>query len=238
MNRILGITSAALAIALVPTTSFAATASPSPTPSASASATAGPSAAVKQKVRTILYSLSAESGQLTKIPSLKNTYALTLQGTDPKSIWFTDRPYRDSGVLSTGVIARTFAETSDPANVALVLHSPVAGIDTLIAVMTKSAFNAKTGTFTANLRILNKDEFKNLPETLRRHSTRADFQVPTKFSQSSLFIDTDTMGSTPPTASNPANPQEGDTYIQYAGTGPVMAWEFQSGSWIYRGVVI
>lgn len=46
----------------------------------------------------ILFVMSAQSGVIKKA---SNGYALTLYQVDPKTLWFTDRPIRKAGFIST-----------------------------------------------------------------------------------------------------------------------------------------
>ncbi len=214
-------TLSAILVAL-PMAAHAATSTPAPTASASSKPkvlSQKQVAAVQSKLRTVLYSLTANSGTLNPLAGIKDGYSLTLMGADPSTTWFTDRPYRDSGVLPSQVVAKSFSVTKDPANVALVFHQPTQGTDTLVAVMRKSAFDTSTQTFTAEIRLLSAQEQSKVTNGLKRHVTRADTTAPTSFKEASLFIDTNYSGTTAPSASNPPNPQVNDTY-QWIGGGP------------------
>ena len=222
MKSFLGVTVVTIALVSTPLAAHAATSAPSP----SASTTKAPKqlnakqrAAAEKNLRTVLYSVTADSGSLTPLPGVKDGYSLTLRSADPSTVWFTDRPYRDSGVLPTQVIAKSFAVTSDPANVALVLHEPAEGTDTLVAVMRKSAYDTKSQTLTAELRILSSQEQAKVTKGLSRHVKRADTKAPANFSRVSLFIDTNSSGTSAPSATYPPNPQVNDTY-QWIGGGP------------------
>ena len=206
---------ATLGMLSVPFVAKAATSTPTPTSSLSSTAKALSSkqiAEAQKKLRTVLYSVTANSGTLMPLAGVKNGYSLVLRGADPSTTWFTDRPYRDSGVLPTQALAKSFALTKDPANVALVLHQPTQGSDTLVAVMRRSAYNTATQTFTAELRLLNSQEQGKVTTGLKRHVKRADTAAPAAFKEVSLFIDTAFLGTMAPSASYPPNPQIGDTY--------------------------
>ena len=230
----------ALAVISVPVTAHAATPTPTPTPT-TAAASLGKQPAAKQvaqaknKVRTVLYSLTSNAGSLTPIAGAKNSYSLVLRKADPSTTWFTDRPYRDSGVLPTLDVAQAFSVTKDPPNVALVFHQPTQGTDTLVAVMRKSAFDANTQTFTAQIRILSTQQQSKVTAGLKRHVKRADTIIPATFKNPSLFIDTMYVGPAAPVYNNPPNPQNpnnppnpqgGDAYQQMACMELVQEWLF------------
>jgi hypothetical protein len=145
----------ALALISVPVTAHATTSTPTLAhASLGKQPVAKQVARAKNKVRTVLYFLTANTGSLTPIAGAKESYTLVLRKAYSSATWFTDRPYRDSGVLPTFDVARAFSVTKDPQNVALVFHQPTQGTDTLVAVMRKSAFDTNTQTFTAQMRIL------------------------------------------------------------------------------------
>lgn len=190
----------ALAVISVPVTAHAGTpvTAHESTPAATHAAlgkqvTAKQVAQGKKQVRTVLFSLTANAGSLTPIAGVKDSYSLVLRRADPSTIWFTDRPYRDSGVLPTLDVARAFSVTKDPPNVALVFHLPTQGTDTLVAVMRKSAFDANSQTFTAQIRILSTQQQTKVTTGLKRHVKRADTIIPETFKNASLFIDTTDM---------------------------------------------
>lgn len=222
-------------VCLAPSAAAAASTSPAPRPTASISEkklTSSQLAALKNKTRTVLYSLTGASGSLKAVPGMKMTYVLDLNGADADSVWFTDRPYRDSGVMPTIEVAKAFAMTRDPANIALVLHTPVGGTDTIVAVMTKSLYNISTKTFTAQLRILSKEATGLAARGLARHIARADSFIPKSFSRASLFIDSQYAGFGPPSAQYPPNPSIGDTYVQ-EGFGPFFnMFSYTSTGWV------
>ena len=210
----------ALAMVSLPAAAQAATPTPSPSTSTQSKVLSKKQAlAVQGKLRTVLYSLSANTGTLNPLAGIKDGYSLTLKGADPSTTWFTDRPYRDSGVLPSQVVAKSFAVTKDPANVALVFHQPTQGTDTLVAVMRKSAYDTSTQTFTAEIRVLSAQEQAKVSSGMKRHVKRADQTAPTSFNEASLFIDTNYSGTSAPSATNPPNPQVNDTY-QWIGGGP------------------
>jgi hypothetical protein len=47
----------------------------------------------------LLFSMQAQSGSLVK--NSGRNYTLTLRGTAPRAVWFSDRPARDAGHVST-----------------------------------------------------------------------------------------------------------------------------------------
>ena len=221
MKTKLSIAIASIALVCVPMAAHAASSAPKPAASPTLSGkalSARQVAEAQNKVRTILYSVTANSGTLTPLAGVKNGYSLVLKGVDPSTTWFTDRPYRDSGVLPSQTVAKAFAETRDPANIALVLHQSTQGTDTLVAIMRKSAYDVTSQTLTAELRLLSAQEQREVSAGLNRHVKRADMKAPLNFQEASLFIDTSYSGTTPPTSTNPPNPQVGDVYSWIQGS--------------------
>ena len=61
---------------------------------------ASPAAPTRQTV-SLLYAVSGASATMTLLPGSGNRYAFTLRGADARTVWFSDRPARDSGTLPT-----------------------------------------------------------------------------------------------------------------------------------------
>lgn len=122
------------------------------------------------------------------------TVTLTMSDTDLHTVWFTDRPDRDSGVMTTSELADRWAPGSqfavDPPNVALVLHAPTGGVDTVVATMRRPAFDPTTRTLTAELDVLSVEEATGLAGPVgRRHDGALLPAGVVEASAVSLFID-------------------------------------------------
>ena len=112
-------------------------------------------AATESQDPSVLFSLSSDAMHFEN-PSGMNV-TLVMDGVDPSTIWFTDRPVRESGAITTGKLAAQWADdgtfTADPPNAALVLHEPTmvdgTETDTLVAEVMGASYDPKAGTFRA-----------------------------------------------------------------------------------------
>lgn len=71
-------------------------------------------------------------------------YRLLLDHVDDHSIWFTDRPDRDSGVLETGNLVGSwgaFGFDEDPPNVALIAHDGAGVAETAVVTMANPQYD-------------------------------------------------------------------------------------------------
>lgn len=144
---------------------------------------------------SVLFSLSADAIHFENVDGMTST--LVLEGVDPHTIWFTDRPARESGAITTMRLAQDWQPggtfENDPPNAALVLHEPVTvgdGItDTLIAEVTAVGYDPANKTFRADLRVLFDQEAATIDGNLAAHGDRHDHAWPTSAGAASLFID-------------------------------------------------
>lgn len=116
---------------------------------------------------------------------------LVLFGVDDATTWFTDRPRRDAGVMTTsaflaawGLGTDSFRE--DPPNAALVLESD-SGLRTVFAIeVFNPQYDSATGTLAYHIRPLAGN-----PPVLLTGSQRHVRESPAQFRNVSLFIDPD-----------------------------------------------
>ena len=144
---------------------------------------------------SVLFSLSADAVHFENVDGMTST--LVMEGVDPHTIWFTDRPARESGAISTMRLAEdwqpggTFAD--DPPNAALVLHQATkvddAVAETLVAEITAVGYDPENKTFRADLTVLSGQEAATVEGNLVAHGDRHDLAWPTKAGAASLFID-------------------------------------------------
>ena len=144
---------------------------------------------------SVLFSLSAERMHFENAQGLDAT--LVMEGVDAHTIWFTDRPVRKSGAITTGRLAAewesggTFAQ--DPPNAALVLQEPVkvdAGqADTLVAEMENATYDAASETLRAQIKVLTDEAADAVEGNLGAHGDNHDTAWPTQAGAVSLFID-------------------------------------------------
>lgn len=163
----------------------------------------------------VLYSLTGDHMEFVNADGGANV-TLVVDGVDSHSIWFTDRPYRESGVISTERLVQEWAPGAtfdrDAPNAALVLHEaaevgPGETADTLVVEMLDAAYDAATHRFTTDLRVLSDEQLGSIDGNLDAHADKHDKHWPTSAGAVSLFIDTDSLAAvTSPDASTTPSP--------------------------------
>jgi len=139
---------------------------------------------------SVLYSLSADAGTLTPVAGSTTEFALTLATADRHTVWFSDRPARLSGTLTTAELVRDwsgFGFVADPPTVAIVLHDAGDEADTLIAELSAPAYDAATDGFTATVRVLDEQTQQGV-DGFEHFAGAADAALPTIFTGVSIFI--------------------------------------------------
>lgn len=131
-----------------------------------------------------LFSHTADAGTLT--PADDGTYTLTMDAIDPKVMGFTDRPDRQTMILSAEQLVEAwptmFADSAP--NAVLVEHEPNGDTDSLVVVLRDPELDGSTMTYTVE--ILEDEAHPSSVEGLV-NSTHVD--PPSEFADVSLFID-------------------------------------------------
>lgn len=131
-----------------------------------------------------LFSHTADAGTLT--PEADGTYTLTMDDIDPKVMGFTDRPDRQTMILSAEDLVEAwptmFADSAP--NAVLVEHEPSGETDSLVVVLSDPRLDGSTMTYTAE--ILEDEAHPSSVEGIV-NSTHVD--PPAEFADVSLFID-------------------------------------------------
>lgn len=131
-----------------------------------------------------LFSHTADAGKLT--PSDDGTYTLTMDGIDPKVMGFTDRPDRQTMILSAEQLVEAwptmFADSAP--NAVLVEHEPSGETDSLVVVLSDPRLDGPTMTYTVD--VLEDEAHPSGVEGIV-NSTHVD--PPAEFADVSLFID-------------------------------------------------
>ena len=130
-----------------------------------------------------LFSHTATSG--TFEANADGTYVLMLAGIDPHVIAFTDRPYRDSAIVSASDLVRDWADLFAAAapNAVLIEHSPTGQDDSVVITVSNPQLDGTTLRFDAELIA---DEAS---PNLQRLAGKIHASPPTTFARASLFID-------------------------------------------------
>lgn len=148
---------------------------------------------------SVLFSLTSESMRFEN-PAGANV-TLVMEGVDPHTVWFTDRPARESGAIATGQLAAEWAEgeTFDvtPPNAAVVLHESVSidgeTTDTLVAEVQSMSYDPASETLRADLQVLLDEEASTVEGNLSSHGDNHDYAWPAQAGAVSLFIDSVTL---------------------------------------------
>jgi hypothetical protein len=160
---------------------------------------------------TVLFSLTSDAMHFENPSPSKVT--LVMEGVDPSAIWFTDRPVRESGVMSTSQLTAKWNDGAtfqvDPPNAALVLHEPVLvdgnSTETLVVEILDAHYDQKNESLRAELKVLTDEGATKLSGNLSAHGNRHDSAWPNRAGAVSLFIDSVTQGTTPPTRPTPTS---------------------------------
>jgi len=151
--------------------------------------TASPTPAAEEAI-SVLYSLSADAGTLTPVAGSTTEFALALVTADRHTVWFSDRPARLSGTLTTSDLVRDWAGfgfVADPPTVAIVLHDAGDEADTLIAELSAPAYDPATDGFTATVRVLD-EQTQQGASRFEHFAGAADAALPESFTGVSIFI--------------------------------------------------
>lgn len=160
-----------------------------------AACSSAPEATPPAEEPSLLFSVSADSMRFENPSGSEVT--MVMEGVDPHTIWFTDRPDRESGAITTGLLSAEWDDNEtfdvDPPNAALVLHQPVAVgsevAETLVVEMLDATYDPANATLRADVRVLSDAESASLGGIMGQHGQRHDSQWPAQAREVSLFID-------------------------------------------------
>ena len=141
-----------------------------------------------------LYSQTSDSGEL--IQRGDGSYYLVMDGVDFHTIQFSDRPDRLVEVIDTADFVNQWDQlfASSSPNAVLIEHNPSGETDSLVVVLNKPHFDYARDMITYEAKIL-ADELH--PERLKKLAN-AHETAPEQMRAVSLFIDSVTYGSRPP----------------------------------------
>lgn len=133
-----------------------------------------------------LFSLNAERGTLTPTGA-KGRFVLTLRQLDRRGVWFTDRPARQSGTVTPGVLFsswKTLGFTADPPNAVVNVTGGRERADTIALELGAPRYDARMRAVRFSATTL-----RSLPAGLAHHGPKLDRALPRRFGQASVFID-------------------------------------------------
>jgi hypothetical protein len=134
-----------------------------------------------------LFVQTATSGTFTPVNAAAGTFKLTLQNVSPKVLYFTDRPYRESGSTSVeSYIEEVFEDGLESPNAALVFEqNPGSEQITIALELTEPDYNATANTLSYLVMPLD-----DVSDGLIHMSFDELETVPSQFGTIELFIDT------------------------------------------------
>lgn len=135
-----------------------------------------------------LFTMKSQSGTLKQ--SVSGEWKLTLQNPDNDTVYFSDRPYRIAGSVSSRKFINDWSKlgfNKNPPNAALSLDPQLNKgnrQDTIIVTLNNPEVNLLTQTITFNIA-----QSDNPTGGLESFKKRLDTSVPEKFIEPTLFID-------------------------------------------------
>jgi hypothetical protein len=129
-----------------------------------------------------------ESGILDQATEGVQSWMLTLQGAPAQTVFFSDRPARIAGAVSTERFLELLDfSPADPPNAALVVESDT-GADVIILELTDPVYDAAAGTLTYITKILDAEQLEKSGYGFETEPLGPD-NYPAEFGAASLFID-------------------------------------------------
>jgi hypothetical protein len=135
---------------------------------------------------SVLFVQSAASGTMTAKEGAEGVFELTLAGVSAQTIWFSDRPAREAGVIDTSTFAiDPVFDPINPPNAAVVVQTD-SSQDTLIVELTSPRYDAAgdTATYDATPIATYADEVFT-----RIADQQEDTELPASFGLTSVLID-------------------------------------------------
>jgi microcystin-dependent protein len=143
------------------------------------------------KNESLLFSFAVDSGRATK--SSERRLQLVLDGVQRSGTWFSDRPQRDSGTVSTRRFFSNWARlgfVADPPNAVLSLQGGRKDADTVAVELGRPHLSRSGGELRIAARLLRDP----LPR-LQHLNAKLDRKLPQEFGDATLFIDNATTSS-------------------------------------------
>jgi hypothetical protein len=143
---------------------------------------------VKGKPRSFLFVQNARHGTFTKVKGKAGHYNLRLRDVDPDILFFTDRPVRDTGLLSQKAFLGTlFTKGRATPNAAVEIVGGRKDQDVLAVKLSTPRANERKKTLVYDATLL-----RTISPGLKHYRGRLDRQLPASFGAVSLFVDSGT----------------------------------------------
>jgi hypothetical protein len=115
-------------------------------------------------------------------------YTLTMTDVVPYTVYFADRPERDTGFVPMDKFLKGFDfGVNNPPNAAIILPDENETSDMVVVKLTKPQYNNTTQTVTYNAKLLREYYFKS--GWLQDHMSEVDPTIPERFGSVDLVID-------------------------------------------------
>ena len=137
--------------------------------------------------QSLLFALQGDSGTLIPTKAGHGRFVLTLRNVPSQLLWFTDRPVRSGGAISTSGFVKAWSSLGfgrQPPNAVITLSRGAKNANALAVELRKPAYNARTRKLTMHVRALRKAD-----SDLARIGRGLDRRLPRRFGQAALFID-------------------------------------------------
>ncbi len=142
---------------------------------------------------SVLFALEARSGSFKRVPGRPDRYTLALRGVARETTWFTDRPQREAGRVTTRSLLgswRRLGFAAEPPNAAAILDDGRRARDTVALELRLRSRDNRRRTARFRVRVL-----RGLGPGLSRLNRRLDRRLPQHFAGASVFIDSVTSTS-------------------------------------------
>lgn len=144
---------------------------------------------VKGKARSFLFVQNARHGTATAVRGRAGRYRLRLRDVDPHVLFFTDRPARDTGLLTQKALTGAlFGKGDTPPNAAVEVIGGPKSQDVLAVKLSNPLYNEHARTLSYDAAALRTIAAPGL----RHYRDRLDRRLPASFGAVSLFIDSGT----------------------------------------------
>jgi hypothetical protein len=140
-----------------------------------------------QEPSEFLFVQSFESGSLEPVNGQDGAFTLTLDGANPQTIYFSDRPERVFGLATTSAFLEGLGFTPEnPPNAALMVTTDDGVEDVLIIELLDPVWDEASGSLTYSVQVLSNYSDSGLAFAALQ---QADYELDQHFGPGGLFVD-------------------------------------------------
>jgi hypothetical protein len=134
-----------------------------------------------------LFVQSFASGSIVPVDGQSDLFTLRLDGTNPQTVFFSDRPERVFGLATTSAFLEGLGfSPDDPPNAALVVTTEDGDEDVVIIELLDPVWDEASGALTYTVQMLSDYEESGLAYAALQQT---DYDLPEQFGQGGLFVD-------------------------------------------------